>query len=586
MNKILPIEEIQKKKALDRYKKLHKEREKILLLSPEKALDRILSDHEPSALVHAFPEEDLYLLVHDLGPEDSIQLLSLASEKQLEFILDIESWEKDRIELNSMTKWLNLFLNADPVRLIEWFLKEKTEFIEFYLFKNIEVLVRENDQDPSDFGEGYFTFDDTFYIRLIDNPYGQPLEENEKKSRGEFLYQFLEHLASYDHVTFQNVLFEAMTVIPAESEEEAYRLRNQRLAEKGFLPFEEAVGIYKYLNPQELEQHPSKTYRVNSEIDLYPAPYYFVNMLKEGGLFTSALKVVEGYEILQRIQLEFATLCNQIIAADRKKIRGKNELHDVVKKACGYISMGLERLIPPQQGSCSKRVKASAMLILRHPLSQLFRTGFGLGLELKWRADKWRQECWFEKAGLPLTFWCEEWLGVLGGLLIKKPLFFDNYKTGVLYREFVSLDDIKVTEKILNDIIAFDDLLSLMGLETRAVLSSNLVNYKNLMLTLWSKNYLGLPADPVSVNLVEFKKIFKELWVDDTQPRKIRVAIKESFLGWISGLTGLRFHEINQNLGEVFEDLFSEIESEYGTVSSEDIDPRYINLFLINKQKT
>ena len=65
-----------------------------------------------------------------------------------------------------------------------------------------------------------------------------------------------------------------------------------------------------------------------------------------------------------------------------------------------------------------------------------------MALDLKWRAEKWREKSWFENQGLLLGFWSEEWLGVLGGLLIKKPLFFDNYKTGVLYREFVSMEDI------------------------------------------------------------------------------------------------------------------------------------------------
>ena len=39
----------------------------------------------------------------------------------------------------------------------------------------------------------------------------------------------------------------ASVVIPAEAEEEAFRQRNVRLAEKGLLPFEEAVGIYQPL---------------------------------------------------------------------------------------------------------------------------------------------------------------------------------------------------------------------------------------------------------------------------------------------------------------------------------------------------
>jgi len=54
----------------------------------------------------------------------------------------------DRIENNSVTRWLNLLLEADPKRFIQWFLKDRLSFVEFYLFHNIEVRVREHDKTP------------------------------------------------------------------------------------------------------------------------------------------------------------------------------------------------------------------------------------------------------------------------------------------------------------------------------------------------------------------------------------------------------------------------------------------------------
>ena len=45
---------------------------------------------------------------------------------------------------------------------------------------------------------------------------------------------------------------ESVSLIPSEIEEELFRLRNVRLAEKGFLPFHEAVGVYQPLQPREL----------------------------------------------------------------------------------------------------------------------------------------------------------------------------------------------------------------------------------------------------------------------------------------------------------------------------------------------
>jgi hypothetical protein len=47
--------------------------------------------------------------------------------------------------------------------------------------------------------------------------------------------------------------------------------------------------------------------------------------------------------------------------------------------------------------------------------------------------------------------------------------------------------------------------------------------------------------------------------------------------------TGLKDFEITQRLGRTFEDLFTEIESELGRVVAQDLDPRYIQMFLLER---
>ncbi|MBW1725858.1 MAG: hypothetical protein JRJ33_11000 [Deltaproteobacteria bacterium] len=138
------------KKIIARIKNLARQRKEILSLSPEKALDAILDSPQSAALVHSLSEEDFYFLIHDIGIEDSLPLLRLASDKQWEYIVDLEVWEKDRIDLASVTKWFDLLFQIDPNRFVKWFLDQKTEFIEFYLFKNIEIKIRKTDEDPSD----------------------------------------------------------------------------------------------------------------------------------------------------------------------------------------------------------------------------------------------------------------------------------------------------------------------------------------------------------------------------------------------------------------------------------------------------
>jgi len=576
-------EQTENKKIIARIKNLARQRKEILSLSPEKALDAILDSSQSAALVHSLSEEDFHFLIHDIGIEDALPLLRLASDKQWEYIVDLEIWKKDRIDLTSVTKWFDLLFKIDPGRFIKWFLHQKTELMEYYLFKNIEIRFRETDEDPSDFGEAFFSFDDTFYVKFLDEPFDleSDLSDGEKATqshRDGFLSKFLETLSAYDHITFQKVLLETSGIIPAETEEEAYRLKNVRLAEKGFLPYAEAVGIYQPMKVEDFKKQPKKFIPSEPERKLFfPVPLYHSGLLEQEDYFTTALKKIKIDDVLEQIQIEFASLCNQIISADQKKIRGKDELKSVVKKACGYINIGLEKLAEDDEDLHADRCAA---VVQRCPLSNIFKVGFGLALELKWRAEKWQEKSWFKRNGLLLGFWDQDWMGVLGGLLIKKPLFYDNYKTGVLYREFVTLQDIKDTENILNEIVAFDEILSLMNIEPEPV-SEGYLTYKNFVLTLWARKYMGLSEELLPLPLDAFKNFFNDLWTGKDKPRKTRRTMKESLLDWLSDRTGFTQYEISQKLGQILENLFNEIESEVGEVSRKDLDPRYIHLFLI-----
>jgi hypothetical protein len=573
--------------ALERIKQLQEKRQQLLALSPQEALDRILQDPQQLPLVHSFPEQDLYFLIHDIGPEDALPVLALASEKQWDHIVDLEAWQKDRIDIKSVSRWLGLLLDADPQRFMRWFLEQQLEFIEFYLFNNIEVRVREHDQDPSELGDDFFTLDDLYYIRFIDPPVEGDADQITDEQHQAFLTKLIKHLSDFDHRTYQNVLLEATHVLPAESEENCYHWRTVRLAEKGFLPFDEAVGIYQPIKPQDIGK-----YRINRIADsddddtpsLLPISLYPSRLVKEDNHFARALATLAGAPQLPDIQDEFANLCNRIIVADHKTVRDREALREIVKKACGFISLGLERLVKDHTDVDPRQ---AADLFIKYPLTQIFRVGFGGVLKLKWQAEKWLDQCWFAAAGLRLTFWGEQWLGVLGGLLLKKPLFYDYYQTGVLYREFNRLEDIQATEDIFNQIKAVDQLLSMMTIELAHPASYGFLTYKNLMLTLWARHYLKLPAKPLqSIPLKDFKPFFNDLLSGRPDPgaekqRAIPQAMKNHFLNWLTAQTGLKDFEITEGLGRTFENLFAEIESELGMVATRDLDPKYVLMFLL-----
>jgi hypothetical protein len=548
-------------------------------------MERILQDPQSLPLVHSFPEQDFYYLIHDIGPEDALPLLSLASDKQWDHIVDLETWQRDQLDIKSVSRWLGLMLDADPDRFIRWFLDQKLEFIEFYLHKNIEVRVLEHDQDPSEIGSDFFSLDNSYFIRIIDQAVTDEADQISDDQRKKFLTKLIRNLADFDHRTYQHILLEATHVLPAESEEKCYHWRNVRLAEKGFLPFDEAVGIYQPIKPQDIDRHHiDRPAESDASQAVLPISQYPLRLLKEDNHFTRALAHLAESPALPGIQAEFANLCNRIIVADHKSVRDRQALGEIVQKACGCIRLGLEGLAKDHAGVDSRQ---SAELFVKYPLTQIFRVGFGRVLDLKWQAEKWVDRSWFAGAGLRLTFWGEQWLGVLGGLLLKKPLYHDNYRTGVLYREFNRGEDIRVTQAVFQQIQAMDNLLSLMTFQLAHPGSYGFLTYRNLILTLWARHYLNRPSKPLQIlPLNDFKPFFEDLLPEpsdsaDAGNRHVPQEMKNHFINWLAADTGLKDFEITEQLGETFEDLFADIEGEMGRVGAQDLDPRYIQLFLL-----
>jgi len=567
-----------------RFRDLEVKKIELLHQEPGQALEKILEAKNPVELVHAFPEEDLYLLVCDIGAADALPVISLASAKQWEYMLDMEVWEGDRLDTHTATKWLDLFLAAAPERLSNWCSGDQLELTELFFHRNIEVIVREEEQDPSELGPDFFTFDDLFYIRVLNLPEENveedtPGNENSKeyqKQRNLFFRGLLERLASDNYQSYQNLMMESVSILPAETEEELYRLRNVRLAEKGFLPLEEAIGVYQSIRPGEILHRPVKHMDPASPDELLPpTPLSPGIMLEQDSHFGRVLAAVNNTRMQMMLQSEFAGLCNSIVVADRDTIHNRKDLGGIVKKACGYIGIGLEKL----SGKGEE-------LIRLYPLSDIFRVGYGEALELKWQAEKWQKNSWYAATGLRLNFWEEAFMGVVGGLLIPKPLFFDNYASGVVYREFFSADDLKQTRDSLEAVIALDRLFSRLDIDIPPNTEKNTLTYKNVILTLWAAHWLELPAQSqiiAGIPLKMFRSFFSGLWDEHKKPPVISHEMKMSFKDWVISAGQMDETEFSGMFGGIFTGLFKEIEDEYADVSAEDIDPRLVHLFRVNQ---
>ncbi|MFO7716343.1 DUF6178 family protein [Desulfosarcina sp.] len=568
----------------ERIRKLADTRQQILRAPVDQVMAAIFDHPQPAALIHSFPEEDLHFLIHDIGLDSAGPLLSLASNRQWEYMLDMETWRKDRLNYQQATNWLQLLLQADPERLVNLCFHERLEFLELYLFHNIELRTLESDQASSDFGDGFFTDDDTFYVRFVDFPVSTPEEETAKTRRNEMLRQLLQRLSSYDHPLYQGLLMESVNMIPGETEEELYRMRNVRLGEKGFLPFHEAVGVYQPLRPRDLAVRDKKALGPPSLVETQlPVPQFAAAYIDGDNRFVRALKSIREHHIIQQLQAELASLCNQIISADQEIIRGRDQLKAVVSKASGYLGIGLELMTTSPAESHERE---AAALLRRHLLADIFRTGFAGALQLKWDATRWRKESWFYTHGVDLTFWDENWLGLLGGLLLDRPKFYDPSDRGSSYHDFQSLREIEATRRGLDQVIALDRLLNHLKIPMAPVRKIRFLTYKNLLLTLWARVWLGeapIDADTPSLRISRsaFKKFYAGLWTDHEDHRIIGDAPRADFLKWAADASGLSETDLSNSLGSVFEALFNQIDSDLAPVEPGNLDPHHVHLFLL-----
>ncbi|MDD4273093.1 MAG: DUF6178 family protein [Desulfobacter postgatei] len=575
--------------------KLQKMRRDILVNDGAKALDMILEAPSPATLIQSFPDQDLYYLMHKIGVHDFIPVLALAASSQWEYILDVEVWDDDRLNTHMMTQVFSLLFKADPQRLLRWTIKEKPDFVEYYLSQKMHVVIREHDELPPEDFDDYITLDDKFYFRFPDqqssaeeDPEGELFPQNTLRENGlpddapELIEQMLKKLAEMDLSVLHGLFLETLSILPAEAEEEQFRQKNIRLAEKGFLPAHEAIGIYQPIAGKNLRPRPaiatSETQVLDPDIPM--PPMFFTQFLKGDNLFVKALEQIIAQGGILDLDSELAALINKVISADRIKIRNRESIEKPLEKTMSTLSLGLEVLMDGSKA----RVETAVDLIKKYFLEDIFRTGSREGARLQATARKWYETSFIGTKNLPLSFLGESYLGIIGGLMVQRPMFFANYADKVLYRNFAGLSDIRSTRRQLDEIISLDDFLNRLDVDI-ATFTFGVLTYKSMILTLWVRDRLGLNRSKAlslaPIEISEFKDFFSQLFnpdgtIGDTQAKDLGL--------WAAQASGMHEADLPTALQGILYRLLQELESEYGHVRTQDLDPRFMPMFLLTGQ--
>jgi len=557
----------EKQSVLERKRELFFER--LFSLPETKILDFILSQKEASQLIQQMPFLDLYWIIKKIGEDDSVPILRFATEEQWQYILDLEIWRKDRLDVKKAGMWLKRFMEADAERLANWLISsEETElFIYYYLYRTLEVITA-TDDNIYDLPEEYFTLDGTFYLRLKD------------ESQRELIEIILKLVASQDFLKYQALLMSSRAILPASTEEELYRLRNVRIAELGFLPFEEAISVYapypldKLVKKERLTGKVSELVEVDEEIKEM-IPYFPINQLQKPGSFLLAIRHIRDNLLMDRIRLEFAGLCNQIISADGLSMLEFEDLIRTCRKAAGYLNIAIDKI-------CGRDISKTIELIKNNPLVFIFRAGFGIALRLKWEVEKWVKRSWFKKYELDFGFWGTEWGEIIRGLLMKRPMYYVGIEEGEEFRHFESLSEIERCAQVYKKVELLDKLFSEITLFyplDKGILVDPTITFHPLLFTFWSRLVLGLELGFNGLNLDQIKRLFMILREGDRHPPYRMEGYKERFIQDLSSY--LPSEELREELKPILSSLWDEFVEEYERVEVRDIDERFLRFFIV-----
>jgi hypothetical protein len=538
-------------------------------LGGNEILERILGERNPRKVIEELPSGDFFWLVKKIGSDESHPLLELATPDQWQYLLDLEIWDRDEINAGETLSWLQRLFEADSSRTVNWLLGEGSHLTYFIFQKSVEVILQEEDEKEHEIPEGFFTHEGVLYLHAHDTDV-EP-----------FLRELTGAMAAANLPAYRTLMSGLASVIQSEMEEGMYRMRNRRLAENGFLPFEEAISIYSSLSPEQLNREG----KLPPIVDITPddesralVPFLPLHEGKQAGFLQDALEAVRDPLLMARLRLEFAGIANQIASAEGLARMELDGLVGMTRKAAGYLNIALEELT-------GRNPERAGDLLEKNTLTSLFRAGFGFVLRVKRVAETWLRTAWFRKAGFDKGFWGDERGSMLSGFLLKKPLLYTGLQKGEIYRDFAGADDITWASRALIRLIALDGFMDALAktvpIGREAIEHEDLTCF-HLLFTFWVRRRIGLEPGFAAITPEEARTFFAILREGETAPPYQMTHYREVFLQDMLGLASKLPDDLRAALQEELSRIWEEFRSEYEDVPPADTDMKHNPFLLIS----
>jgi len=332
-----------------------------LTIDEKRELVSLVRGKERQEVLTAIPEcvqlcqelgnEEFFYTIKEIGDSSALELLSYASEEQMQFVFDIELWQGDSVKPDKVHKWLELLIESDVEKGVV-FLKSISQNMLLAMFQyvlHVKTVPEGMDQMEANLPD--FTLDGVYHLEFVCS------DECEKS-----VIKILKTMIANERGTYGFIMETLDFQLESNLVENSYQERVRRLAYDGIPEFEEALSIYAPLDIDEI-----KSWK-KTETHYEHAPSYPMAIEYDGNMFNAVFSSMDA-EAQNRVRLELAVVANKIIVVDRMDFSRIEDMARALKKAVGLITIALQIL------SENDIEKASKVLDYGVPIGYLFRLG-------------------------------------------------------------------------------------------------------------------------------------------------------------------------------------------------------------------
>ncbi|MBI5015528.1 MAG: hypothetical protein HZB55_08545 [Deltaproteobacteria bacterium] len=546
-----------------------RELDEVLSLRGEERVDRLLESGNLEALVARMPPEELYFTLKETNEENVPALLAGARSEQLQFLLDLELWRRDRLRTDRVAAWLRRTTECGDEALTRWIRHLDVTTWSLLLGSQVKVQVQDEETDPFQDtpGRAPLTVDGVYYVRTS--------EELET-----VVQALLLSLRSAEPARYHQLMESLHHEVDSEFEEQCHEDKERRLAGRGFPSWEEAYHVYARLTDEGLQAAPRRNALTSPDPvpgeEPMAAPHYPITAAGVApDLLTRALRRRGDAAASDAFRGELACLTNKVLVADGLDVGQLASFQRALAKVAGYVSIGLETL-------CGLDDEAAAHALSEHWLEHLFRAGWTRVREAQHHARRFLDKGWPQGKMERLLFLDSPLPELVDALLHRHPLWYAGEQEGPSTRDFRTLSEVRKADqsvekadflgRFLLSVIDF----RLADLQEAAVrLDADSLKGRTVFLTALLNAALDREFRFAPVERHAARQGLAKIWRADTPPRRARPELAEAAVDWSKQVAPVSSRD-ETYLREFVVEALALLEEEFGHLAPDEApDPRF-----------